>query len=302
MARRLAWSARRPCRSASRATSSRACPWLARRVTRANWPPIAPATPCGSGRTAPIGRARTAWAIFARARCAMPPATARAATAAACPTLRTSVRTHGDYAMDSGKDKCLTCHKSSDVLRGVPQDRDAAPGGLPPEALEYRGIAGGPRCARRAIRLRTASRATRSTYIPVARSRPSAVTGRASGDVRDSRRSRSAGVGRALRLADRQTYASGGIEAVVRDHGLVLATGVLALVVLLLLAVVVFMPSRAQGGRETQGAGHAASGGLERRRRQTAESHSSTRSRSPACAESSKAAPGNGGVCRSCGA
>ena len=41
-----------------------------------------------------------------------------------------------------------------------------------------------------------------------------------------------------------ETYASGGPEAVVRQHGLVLATVVLALVILLLLAVIVLMPSR----------------------------------------------------------
>ena len=56
------------------------------------WPPIAPATLCGSGPTAPIGRAHTALETFAPARCATPPATARAATVAACRTPRTSGR------------------------------------------------------------------------------------------------------------------------------------------------------------------------------------------------------------------
>ena len=41
-----------------------------------------------------------------------------------------------------------------------------------------------------------------------------------------------------------KTYASGGVEALMREHGLVIAMVALALVVLVLLAVVVFMPSR----------------------------------------------------------
>ena len=52
--------------------------------------------------------------------------------------------THGAYAVESGKDKCLTCHKTASFCEGCHRIEMPHPAGFLQRAFEYRHIDGGP--------------------------------------------------------------------------------------------------------------------------------------------------------------
>ena len=146
---------------------------------------------------------------------------------------------------DSGKDKCLTCHKTSTFCEGCHTIEMPHPAGFLQKHSsiatsvgrpDVRAVspAGGlqvlPRVPRTS-RWHAAARRTlrgRARWRPRRPSTPSACRGWASSTTRSLK-----------------TYAMGGLEAVMRDHGLVLATAALALRrSACSLLVVIFMPSR----------------------------------------------------------